>query len=123
MCARPWPPPPLQPLWFHWLFHAGENADNQATIWSIGCSHLYVGFKLVAMIDRIRTAAQACKSVLFVSLPMGKYASMEEVMELGENRECTICTDEHTAPVRARACACSCVAVAPAAELQLRLLL
>ena len=42
------------------------------------------------MVDRVRQAASACKGVLFVSLPMGKYASTEEVMELGENRECTI---------------------------------
>lgn len=88
------------PLWFHWLFHAGENAENHATIWSVGCSHLYVGFKLVAMVDRVRQAGMACKAVLFVTLPMGKYASTEEVMELGEERECTICTDEHTNPVR-----------------------
>lgn len=33
-------------------------------------------------------------------LPIGKYATSEELLELGENRECTICTDEHTAPVR-----------------------
>ena len=35
------------PLWFHWLFHAAGDLHNEPSLWAIGCSHLYVGFKLV----------------------------------------------------------------------------
>ena len=27
------------------------------SLWSVGCSHLYVGFKLVTLVDRVRRAA------------------------------------------------------------------
>ena len=73
------------PLWFHWLFHAAEDMVTGATLWSVGCSHLYVGFKLVSLVDRTRKAAMCCRSVLWFVLPMGKYASAEEVMETGED--------------------------------------
>ena len=49
------------PLWFHWLAHAAEDANNAATLWSIGISNMYIGFKLVAMVDRVKQATAACK--------------------------------------------------------------
>lgn len=39
------------------------------------------------------------RAVLFFHLPVGKYASAEEVMELGEDG-CSICQEEHTTPVK-----------------------
>lgn len=88
------------PLWFHWLFHsAEESALHSPSLWSIGCSHLYIGFKLVSLVDRARRAASSARAVLSFHLPVGKYASAEEMMELGEET-CTICTEEHSNPVR-----------------------
>ena len=87
------------PLWFHWLFHAAEDATHSPSLWSVGCSHLYIGFKLVSLIDRLRRAGIAARAVLFFHLPVGKYATQEELLELGEDG-CTICQEEHTAPVK-----------------------
>ena len=50
------------PLWFHWLFHASEDTSlGAATLWSVGISHLYLGLKLVALVDRTRRAATAAR--------------------------------------------------------------
>lgn len=88
------------PHWFHWLFHAAEDpALHSPSLWSIGCSHLYIGFKLVSLVDRMKRASAAARAVLFFHLPVGKYASAEEVLELGEDG-CTICQEEHNHPVR-----------------------
>ena len=70
------------PLWFHWLFHAAQDAANTPSLWSVGCSHMYVGFKLVSLVERARRAAVATRAVLAFQLPIGKYATAEEVMEM-----------------------------------------
>ena len=76
-----------------------EDLHNEPSLWAIGCSHLYVGFKLVSLVDRARRALVSLQAVLWFSLPIGKYASDAELMELGEDG-CTICQEEHTNPVR-----------------------
>ena len=87
-------------MWFHWLLHsADEPSVRSPSLWSSACAHLYVGFKLVALLERARLAGGALRAVIWFDLPIGKYASADEIVELGEDG-CTICHDEHTAPVR-----------------------
>jgi hypothetical protein len=88
------------PLWFHWLFHAAEDIRNVPSIWAVACSHFYVGFKLVSIAGRVRSAAAAAKGVIWFELPIGKYASEEEVMEQDGGDGCTVCTEDFTNPVR-----------------------
>ena len=91
------------PLWFHWLTHAAVDDDSVngsgPTLWSVGVSHLYCGFKFIAFFERSRRAAHAARAAVWSSLPVGKYASEEELLELGEDG-CTICQEVHAAPVR-----------------------
>ena len=72
------------------LYHAAEAGPHETSVWSLGCSHLYVAFKLVAFVERVRRAMQSAKAAVCLQLPMGTYASSEEIMELGEEG-CTIC--------------------------------
>ena len=87
------------PLWFHWLHHAAGTTSSEPSLWTVGISHLYVGFKLVALVDRVRRATESAKAAVCLQLPVGQYASASEMMELGEDG-CTICQEEHSHPVR-----------------------
>ena len=89
------------PLWFHYLAHVATDDESSSvpSLWSVGVSHLYAGFKFVAVFERLRRAGKAMRVALWSSLPVGKYASEEELLELGEDG-CTICQETHAQPVR-----------------------
>lgn len=87
------------PLWFHYLYHAAEITPTDASVWAFGVSHFYIAMKLVSFMDRTKRAAASLKGFACSRLPVGTYATPEEVMELGEEG-CTICQEEFSAPVR-----------------------
>ena len=52
------------PLWFHWLMSLGQDVSTPA-LWTFGTSHMYLGFKLMALVDRAKHAAAAARYVSF----------------------------------------------------------
>lgn len=87
------------PLWFHYLYHAAEGSPSDTSIWAFCVSHCYIAIKLVAFVDRLKSTASSARQAVCLRLPVGTYASHEEVLELGEEG-CTICQEDFTAAVR-----------------------
>ena len=89
------------PLWFHFFFHAAESYPTDASVWAFGVSHFYLAIKLLSFCERLKKAVASAQAAVSLRLPVGTYATPEDIMELGDSDGCTICQEEHfTVPVR-----------------------
>ena len=66
-------------------------------------SLIYLTFKLAVLVERMRATALMARSVLLQQVPVGRYATREEVLEQGEN-VCSICQEAMSCPIALDEC-------------------
>jgi len=80
-------------VWFYFLY---EGESNHTLACFMG--GIYLSFKFTGIKDRVEVFVETLKAFMLQDAPYGKYATPEQVAELGENT-CSICQDEMQQPI------------------------